>query len=79
MKGGGLRTSHWLTIPLDITLHSMGTYAIDGEYGVERWERMFGTQLYWLDWINRQMLEYDIFERAGVTRPAGIINKYPEN
>lgn len=78
-KGAGLRTSHWLVLPLAAELHCAGGYALDGSFGVPRWERMFGTQLYWLCWVRKQ-LGYDFFERAGIAVPLDLEPlKYPEN
>lgn len=87
-KGGGLRTSHWLVLPLAAELHCAGQYALDGSFGVARWEQMFGTQLWWLRWIDER-LSYDvsIFERAGILMPRTTLlmandphtPKWPEN
>lgn len=78
-RGGAVRGSHWIVLPLALELHSMGQYAIDGSFGVNRWERMFGTQLYHLCRI-REQLGYDFFERAGLTVPLDLDPlKYPED
>jgi hypothetical protein len=81
IKGLALKTDHWAVIPLAAEFHSIGAYAIDGEYGVERWEQQFGTQLYWLAHIAdkaKSRLGIDLFHELGVTRP-NIIPKYPEH
>lgn len=56
----------------------MGQHAIDGAFGVNRWEQLFGTQLYWLCWVRRK-LGYDFFERAGLSVPLDLEPlKFPE-
>lgn len=62
--GMGQKSSDWLVIPLDAKYHT-GRYGIDGAMGVESWEKMFGAQLAFLDWVNAR-LPYDIYERAGL-------------
>jgi hypothetical protein len=67
-KGSGRRTSHWLVLPIAAELHCAGPYAMDGAFGVVRWEQMFGTQSYWLCWVCQQ-LGLDVFAKAGLVMP----------
>lgn len=77
-KGIGLKTSNWLVLPLDAPFHCFGEFAIDGAFGVKKWEATFGSQLYWLLEL-RKMLGYNFFERAGIDMPADFTTtKYPE-
>lgn len=70
-RGGGEKVSDWLTIPLNLYLHSMGPEAIDGAKGVLTWEQAYGTQVSLLDKVC-QRLEMNVWERAGVAREVEI-------
>lgn len=65
-KGLGAKTSDWLVIPLTARLHSAGPQGIDaGGLSVREWEDLFGTQVYFLEHVSRQ-LGVNVFKRAGV-------------
>jgi len=36
--------------------------------GVFEWEMVFGSQVYYLKWVNSK-LDYDVFDMAGVPNP----------
>lgn len=66
-KGAGQKTSDWLVIPLAARLHSAGPQGIDGgSITVREWEDLFGTQVYFLEWVSRQ-LGVNVFQKAGFT------------
>ena len=75
LRGIGQKVSDWLVIPLHSVYHSMGQFAIDGSYGVRRWESTFGTQVYWLDWC-REHTGIDPFTMAGLRQPETVA-KFP--
>lgn len=60
--GTGQKQNPFLQIPLKDVYH-VGDLGIDYGYGVERWEKDFGTQWEHLEWVNDQ-LDYDIFQLA---------------
>jgi hypothetical protein len=53
--------SDWLVIPLWPPLHTGTNHAIHS-LGAKRWEKKYGTQMEYLEWVNEQ-LDYDIYER----------------
>jgi hypothetical protein len=64
-KGGGQKTNDWLVIPLAPRFHSGGPQGIDsGGLTVREWEELFGTQVYFLEWVSRQ-LGLNVFKQAG--------------
>ena len=65
--GMGQRQNDWLVIPIAAKYH-VGDYGIDAGMGVPSWEVLFGSQVYWLCWVNEQ-LDYNIFDMAGVPDP----------
>lgn len=66
-KGAGQKTSDWLVIPLAARFHSGGPQGIDGGgITVREWEELFGTQMYFLEWVSRQ-LGVNVFKNAGFT------------
>jgi hypothetical protein len=66
-KGFGEKTNDWLVIPLTARLHSGGPQGIDaGQITVREWEELFGEQVYFLEWVSRQ-LGVNVFQRAGFT------------
>lgn len=60
--GVAQKQNPFLQIPLKDTYH-IGDLGIDSGYGVERWEKDFGSQWDHLIWVNDQ-LPYNIFEQA---------------
>ena len=62
-RGMGQKPSDWLVIPLTIELHSMGPHAIDGGFGVESWEAVYGRQADFLDQIS-DLFGVDVWEMA---------------
>jgi hypothetical protein len=60
--GMGQKQNPFLQIPLKAEYH-VGDMGIDSGYGVERWEKDFGTQMEHLAWVNDQ-LGYNIFAEA---------------
>lgn len=68
LKSLSQKTSDWLVIPLDEIMHT-GALGIDSGMGVKTWEEKFGQQVLLLDqlcWV----LGYNVWERAGIDRPA---------
>jgi len=60
--GMGQKQNPFLQIPINAKYHT-GDLGIDSGYGVESWERDFGTQMEMLAWVNDQ-LGYNIFAEA---------------
>ena len=70
MPGVAQKQSDWLVIPLAAPFHT-GQWGIDaGGRGLTLmdWERRFGSQVEHLISVD-SLLDYDIFECAGVSRP----------
>jgi len=70
IRGMGQKPDDFLTIPLHVDYH-VGRFGIDYGYGVQSWERDFGSQLGHLLKISSHF-DYDIFEAAGF--PQGTID-----
>ena len=60
--GMGERANPFYQIPIMLEYHT-GTRGIDGSFGVESWECLYGTQVEFLGEVNDQ-LEYDLWEQA---------------
>lgn len=75
-KGGGLKTSDWLVIPLCLELHAMDPEGIDAALGVKAWEAKYGTQLFHLQRVCI-LTGTDVLALAGIDAPA-VIAKFPE-
>ena len=60
--GMGQKQNPFLQIPLNDKYH-VGELGIDSGYGVESWEKDFGTQMEHLTWVNDQ-LPYNLFAEA---------------
>ncbi len=62
--GMGLRQNPFLQIPLLAKYHT-GSFGIDAGVGVLSWERLFGTQVEWLEWVDDHLAyPVSIFELA---------------
>ena len=65
--GTGQKQNEFLGIPL-CWHHHVFDQGVDSGMGVITWEGQYGTQVYYLRWVNKQ-LEYDIWEESGVADP----------
>ena len=65
LKGGALKSSDWLVIPLHAHYHT-GDQGVD-RIGVLTWERLYGRQVDHLDRVCL-LLGYNVWYRAGVAR-----------
>lgn len=66
LKGGALKSSDWLVIPLDAEYHT-GNQGIDAGIGVHTWEKKYGTQVDFLDNICVK-LGLNVWKKAGIQR-----------
>ncbi len=66
-KGVLQKTSDWLIIPLAPEYHYIGPLAIDGQIGVATWERRFGMQVDFLDYVC-MTLGVNVWKKAGIDR-----------
>lgn len=75
--GMGQKQNPFLQIPLNATYH-VGDCGIDSGYGVETWEKHFGTQMEHLSWVNDQ-LPYNLFAEAVMweneNRPSSVTRR----
>lgn len=64
--GWAQRSNDYLVIPLHAKFHT-GSHGIDAGFGVQNWERVFGTQVDFLDRVSRK-LGYNVWTLAGIQR-----------
>jgi len=61
-RGGAQKTSGWLVIPLDASMH-FGQFGIDTTKGVLEWESVWGKQTIYLQQLCERY-NIDVFELA---------------
>lgn len=70
LVGGGGARNEALVLPLSVQYHT-GRSGIDGRLGVYEWERMFGTQVAYIDQLS-SLLGYDVWDLARAWTPSSM-------
>jgi len=69
-RGRGMKQD-WFVLPLHAELHTAGATGIDTGFGVDAWEKMYGTQWNYLMEVMRRT-GVDPFEMSGLPWPEGV-------